>query len=166
MNRKGQMNGVGYILIVALTLIVGVVLFQVVAQEVGKSTNTVAIANDTLSGTVNGTIEYMTDYRALSGVVIYNATNSVIVPSSNYTVTNNVVYNGALAVSVEPLDTLDRKYLDFDWSISGTAQPLTYIPSSGGRAVAGLISIFFALAILVVALEPSLRNKFLEAIGR
>jgi len=164
MNKKGQ-EGVGMILIVAITLIVGLILFTAIAQEVGTSINTVEVANQSIATVVNDTAQYLTDYRAISGVVIFNETGDAIVPASNYTITNNVLNptTGALSVRIVPSTTPDYKSA---WKVSGTAQPLTYIPDAGGRALAGLIAIFFALGVLVVALTPSLRGGLMDLIGK
>jgi len=158
-NKKGQ---IGMIVMVALVAIVGAILLLASAQNVGESTNTISVANLSLGTASNDTTVYLTDYRAISDVVIYNT--SVIVPSTNYTVTNNVVYNGALAVSVLPNSGAAYGYTGYEWNISGTAQPTGYIDNAGGRAVAGLIIIFFALAIAVVTLVPTIRSKVFESL--
>ncbi len=157
MNKKGQL-GLSAILLVFITIIVGVILFQTIAQNVGSMTNTIEVANESLTTVVNGTPQYLTNYRALSSVVIYNETGDVIVGSGNYTIANNVVYNGALAVEITPDATAIWKSA---WQISGTAQPLTYVPDSGGRAMVSLIVIFFALAIAAASLYPVMNNKIL-----
>jgi len=164
MNNKGQ-EGWGMLVIVAITLIVGVILVQVVAQQIGSATDTNLIINRTLATTgLNGSAVYINDYRHLEDVVMTNATGATsakIITSGNYTVTNNVINptTGGLSVriniSVDP-ETVD----DVDWNMSATGQPLTYIDNSGGRALAGMIVIFFALGVLVVALYPTLRQKF------
>ena len=172
MDKKAQM-GIGDILMIAVIVIVGVVLFQVIAQEVGDSTNTVAVANTSLTTVVDDTAQYLTDYRALSGTVILNETNSTggteaipIIGSGNYTVTNNVIdpTTGALSVQVLP-GTVTAGYKSA-WQVSGTAEPVTYIGDGGARAVAGLIVIFFALAIAVVAISPTVRSGLAGMVGK
>jgi uncharacterized protein (UPF0333 family) len=176
MNKKGQVSqGLGIVILIAITLIVGVIFFQVIAQEVGSSTSTVELANHSLDVVVNGTAQYLTDYRALGSVVILNATNSTggsdgttpTIASGNYTVTNNVIHptTGDLCVRILPDGNPNSNYTSA-WQVSGTAQPLTYIADSGGRAVASLIVIFFALAVAVIALEPTLRSGVLGALGK
>lgn len=161
MNKKGQaLNG---ILLTFIGIVVGVILFTAVSQEVGNSTNTVAVANTTLATTVNGTAQYITGYKAISSVVVYNATGGTIA-SGNYTIENNVVYNGALAIKITP--TVNSAIYLSAWKVSGTAEPTGYISDSAARNVAGLIAIFFALAIAVVALTPTFQGKLLEAFGK
>ena len=165
MNNKGQI-GVGAILIVFISVIVGVILFTTIAQQVGTTTNTVTVSNLSIGDADNGTTLYITTYRAISSPVIVNSTNGAAVGAASYTLTNNVVHDGALSVSILPTAAPATGLEGYEWNISGTAQPLTYIPNSGGRALAGMITIFFALAIVVVALTPTLSSKLLDAIGR
>jgi hypothetical protein len=169
MNNRGEMNGIGITVVVAITLIVGLIFFQAIAQEVGKSTNTISLANQSLGVMTNGTTLYVTNCRALSGdAAIWNATNNVLIPSNNYTVTSNIVYNGALATSVTPNVSVVAGFAfnKGTATIDGTCQPLNYIADSGGRAMANLIVVMFALAVLVVALTPTLRNGIIDAFGQ
>ena len=160
------MAGLSVILVAFMAIIVGVVLFQTIAQEVGSSVNTVTVVNASLGTADNATTVYLTDYRSISDVVIYNESGKEIVPANNYTVTNNVLNDDEeLAISVLP-DGAWTEFQGYTWTISGTAQPVTYIASSGGRAMASLIVIFFALAIAVVALEPTLREGILSGFNR
>ena len=165
-DKKGQMD-ISTIMYTFIAVIVGLILFQVIAQSIGTTTNTITLVNDSYTASVDGGSFYITDYRALSNVVIYNETNgtvghSIIIPSTNYTINNNVVYEGALAVNISVDDAL---YESMAWKVSGTAQPLTYIANGGARSLVGIITIFFALAIAVVALYPIYGSKLLESFG-
>jgi hypothetical protein len=155
-NKKGQT--MGSIIMVAIAVIVGLICFQIIAQQVGSSTNTVAVANKTLGAASNSTTVYLTDYQALGGtIVVWNGTTSVV-PASNYTVTNNVVYNGVLAVSVLPKTPLSAGYQGYTWYISGTAEPAGYISDSSARSMVALITVFFAIGILAVAMLPAIKD--------
>ena len=167
MNKKGQVEaGLGMIIMVAITLIVGVIFFQAIAQEVGESTNTYDIVNVSLGTVTNGTTIYLTDYKALSSVSIDGncSGTSVTIASGNYTITDNVIdpTTGGLSVSILPAS----EYTGLTWCVNATAQPPTYISESGGRAVASLIAIFFALAVAVVALSPTMRSGVLDMMGK
>lgn len=167
MNKRGEIGMFGIILVTFMAIIVGVVLFQVIAQEVGSSVNTVPVVNVSLGDASNDTTVYLTDYRSISDVVIFNESADAIVPAGNYTVTNNVLNDDqALSISVLPTTGDYNGFDGFEWTISGTAQPVTYIANSGGRAMASLIVIFFALAIAVIALEPTLRSGVLNLMGK
>jgi len=168
-SKKGQTDiGIGTIMIVFIAVLVGIIFVQAIAQEVGSSINTVTVANDSLGTASNSTTVYLTSYRYISSVVITNESNGAVVPSTNYTVTNNVIdpTTGGLSVSVLPQSPASLGLSGWEWEISGTAQPVTYIAESGGRTMASLIVIMFALAIAVVALTPTLKSKILESMGR
>lgn len=170
MNKKGAqgMTGgmVGGLVLVALTLIVGVILLQASAQNVGQVRDLVTQGNATLGTMTNGTTIYITAYKSCSSFKIWNATEDVEIPSTNYTVTNNVIYNGQEAISVAPgVETLTYAYNKGTAKYQGICQPLTYDPTSGGRAVAFIIIIMFAVALAVVALSPTLRSGVMDALG-
>ncbi len=56
MNKKGQtQEHLGFILLAFITIIVGVVLFQVAAQQVVDVTNTVQTVNEYLGDDTKGT---------------------------------------------------------------------------------------------------------------
>ncbi|GAF93813.1 unnamed protein product, partial [marine sediment metagenome] len=100
-------------------------------------------------------------FKSISGVVIYNETgDDQLIGAANYTIVNNVLNPSTTELSVSILPDVDggETYKSV-WLISGTAQPLGYIAESGGRSIAGLIIIFAALAVMMVALIPSLRSK-------
>lgn len=163
MNNRGQIGGAGLLITLAITLIVGAIFLQASAQNVGSATDLGAITNLSIGTQTNGTAYYFTDYKELSDVEIYgNATSSganvTKLTSTNYTITNNVIYNGALAVKLEPNSAL---YTATSWNISATTTPLTYISDSGGRSTATLIIILSALALLAVAVGYGIRRDWL-----
>jgi len=159
-DKKAQIS-IATIMYIFIGVLVGLILLQAVAQSIGTTTNTIEVANESYTASVSGGSFYITNYRALSDVVIWNSTTQLI-PSTNYTVNNNVVYNGALAVNVSVDDAL---YESGAWKVSATAQPITYIANSGGRSMVQLITIFFALSIVGIALYPILSSKLLESMG-
>jgi len=151
MNKKGQMATVGLLISVAIIAIVGLILMQATAQSAGEVRNTYAVANTSFAA-ANNTLYTFTGYRALTGVVIYNNTADVVIGAGNYTVTNNVITNGALTTTVA-VNYSAAVYAGNGWNISGTAEPTTY-SDGASRAVAGLIVVFFALAISAIGLYP------------
>jgi hypothetical protein len=163
MNKNGQ---VGAIVLAFVGILVGVALFLTISQSIGVSTSTVDVANKSLGAiAVNGTAQYFTDYVNLDSIVIYNATGDALIPATNYSITNHFVYNGAEVVKIMPNYTASPiQNFSSIWKVSGTAEPQGYI-GGAGRTVALIIPIFFALAIAVVALEPTLRNGFKELVG-
>jgi protein-S-isoprenylcysteine O-methyltransferase Ste14 len=156
MKKKGQV-GIQVLIGVFIAILVGVIIFQASAQQVGDSVNLGSFTNTTVTLASDGDSIYLTNYRALSDITVANASSGAVVPATNYTITNNVIYNGALAVQITT--TSAGGYSSQPVNISATAQPLTYIDDSGGRAVANLIPIMFALLLVVVALYPTIKEK-------
>ena len=154
MNKKGAMTPLGMLIVVAITVIVGAVLFQVTAQEAGSVRNTYAIVNDSIVAT-NNTAIYL-PYKAISNPVIWNNTADTVILAGNYTITNGVVNDGAVTVMVQ-INFSSAVYAGDDWNISGTVQPTTY-GDGAARAMTNLIILFFALAIATVALYPFASN--------
>ena len=157
MNKKGQLE-MGGILVVFIVVLVGAILLVASAQQVGETTNTRFVTNATLesdNGTSSLEGKFVTDF------VAYNGSTAFLIGASNFTIVNNQVVDGeeTARVTVAVMDPL-LQVLDFN--VSYTYQPTTYIAGGGGRAIAGLIVLFFALTIAFVALEPTLRNKILD----
>ena len=167
MNRKGQgALGIGIIITVFITVIVGVILFQAIAQESGRSTSLTTVVEEDIGTITNGTAIYL-DYRFLSDIIMQNGTaGGVVVNAGNWTLTNNIINpsNGQLSVRIVP--EANTGYYGVNWFMNATAQPTTYIADSAERAIVGLIAIFFALAIAIVALEPTLRSGVLNMLGK
>lgn len=156
-------NQIGMLIMTAVALIVGLILLTASAQQIGTVTDTNVLSNQSLGTMTNGTSLYITNCRALSNAIIFNATGDKTIPSTNYTLTDNVVYNGALAVEVAPAIDAGGRTLGYDKgtaTIDGICQPTTYDTSSGGRALAGVIIIMFGIALAVVALYPTMRQQF------
>lgn len=164
MNNKAQINGLTVIIMMFITILVGVIFFQAIEQSVGESTNTADIANQTIS-VVNQTTTFL-NFRALNDVIVTNASSGEVIIAANYTVTNNVINPADGALSTSIIMTDEHVFITNSWNISGTAQPTTYVADSGARSMAQLIGIFFALAVLVAAIVPSIRNEFLDLVKR
>lgn len=164
MNKKGEL-GFGLILTVFIGILVGVIIFQAVAQNVGDATNTFDVANVSVSST-NGTtlanIVQFTNARQVSSVVVYNGSDDLIIGSGNYTIYNNQVINGELVSGINVSSDSAGGLQTQAWNVSYTAQPQGYIDDSGGRAVAAIIVLLTALGIAVIALVPSLRSEVMK----
>lgn len=163
MNRQGQM-GIGGIVMIFITILIGAIFLQVIAQSVGESVNTVDLANQTETLAANGASIYIDDWRAIIDPVILNATDNTTIAAGNYTVTNDVVNPTTGSLSVK-ITTDDAAYASSAVKISGTAQPTTYMADGGSRAMANLIVIMFALAVLVVVIGPAVSKEFIASLG-
>ena len=173
MNKRAEnQNMLGIILAIFIILMVGIALFTASAQQVGDVTNTIDVANESITS-VNGTTQALLTQlsgKSVTDVVVYNSTDDLIITSGNYSIENNVVINGVETATFNATVTEIVYQGDnppaTNWNVSYTYQPTTYISEGGGRAVAGIIVIFFALAIAIVVLVPTMRNKALEFIGK
>ena len=165
---EGNSQRIGLLVMTAVALILGAIILAASAQQVGNVTNTITLENQSLGTMTNGTDLYVTSCRALSDVKIWNATGDVeMSPSgtgtSNYTVTNNALdATGGLSVKITPNVTVTAgtAYNKGTATIDGVCQPTTYSDDSGARAIAGIIIIMFAIALAVVALYPTMRERF------
>jgi hypothetical protein len=154
---KGNLGQVGGLVMLAIALIVGAILLQGSAQNVSSVVNTNTIANQSLGVASNSTTVYLTNMKAISGVTVTNGTTGVTIGSGNYTITNNVVYNGALAVSVLPKSPADGGLTGYTWYINGVAEPTAYADSAG-RSLTNLIIILMALAMVAIAVGYAVKN--------
>ena len=152
---ESKTMGIGVLITLAIAIIVGAIILQASAQNIDEVVNTVSVANESMGVAVNGTVVYL-DYQSLSDVVIYNSTSSVVT-ASEYTVTNKVVNNGALTVSIEPASPAGSNVTGYEWFVSGTAEPTGY-GDSAGRAMANLVIIMMALALVVVVVGAAVKN--------
>jgi len=163
-SKQGQMNQVGILIAVAIVVIVGAILLQATAQSAGDVRNTVAITNQSFTAANNTAYYPLPGYKACNNVVIYNNTADVVIGAGNYTVTNNLVRDGALAVRVD-VNYSSAVYAGNGWNLSCTAQPSTY-GDSAGRAMAGLIIVFMALALLAAVMYPIYKGPLGDMLGR
>jgi len=164
MNKKGEL-GFGLILVVFIGILVGVILLQTIAQNVGDATNTFDVANVSVSST-NGTtlanIVQFTNARTVTDVVVYNGSDDLIIGSGNYTIYNEQVINGELVSGINVSADAAGGIQNQAWNVSYTAQPKGYINDGGGRAIAAIIVLLTALGVAVVALVPTLRSEVLK----
>lgn len=163
MNKQGQM-GIGMIVTIFITILIGAIFLQVIAQSVGESVNTVDLANQTETLAANGESIYIDEWKAISNPVILDASDNTTILAGNYTITNDVVNPTTGSLSIQ-ITTDDAEFASDAVKISGTVQPTTYISDGGSRAMANLIVIMFALAVLVVVIGPAVSKEFIASLG-
>ncbi|GAH44054.1 unnamed protein product [marine sediment metagenome] len=157
MNKKAEM-GVGMIIMIAITAIVGAILLVGSAQNLHPFRNTVDVANDSVSSANTATAVNLQG-QAASSMVVYNGTDDAIIPATNYTILNYQVVNGVLTATVNA--SAAPEYLPYAWNVSYTSEPDGYSTSAGARSMGQIILIFFGLGIAVVMLIPTTRNKII-----
>lgn len=163
MNKKGETNAVGWVFVVMIGVIVGVVLLQTISNQVANSTTVSSYTNVsyTSSVTPNGTVlvtgrdgSSLTSIKNASGVTLTN--NFTLVDSFDSS-GNQVVY----------LKTGDRAV---QWNKNGTVVYLTYtvnpdgyMSDGGSRTALGLVVLFSALGIAIYAFRS---EAIQELMGR
>ncbi len=161
MNKKAQVEGVlGAILVMFIGVLVGLILFQAVAQETGRSLNTL-VFNDSSDGSTttlgaNGTRLDLTGQDLLSTPVVTNITSGIVVQAGNYTI--DEVVSTSTGVKTISYLVLTPEYASQEVNITYTYGPDGYIDNAAARSIVPLITIFFALAIAVIALSPTMRG--------
>jgi hypothetical protein len=174
MNKQGQMT-LGVMLTMVIAVLVAVTIFSsAIIPQIGESTTTATIVNQTLDTETDG--YEILNGRAVNQVLyVYNATGvlnasgcspaaplttSCFLTAGNYTILSNQLNptTGVLEARYQP--NANGFNATAGVNITYVTQPLSYVPDSGARAITGLIAVFAALAIAVVALLPVMRNKF------
>lgn len=166
MDKKGQLN-LGIILTAFIILIVGLALFLAIAQTVGESTNTLTY-NSTALGTAGritfpaagASIDLTGQELESTPTVVFS--NGTLCGADNYTITEGI--SNTTGVKTILFTTLDNAGAIAN--VSYVYGPDGYIESGASRSIAGLIAIFFALAIAVIALEPTMRSGVLNMMGK
>lgn len=163
MQKKGQVN-VGAVIIAAVIVIVGLVLLQASAGFIGTASNQVTATNVTYTSAANGLSIDLDGQELFGTVTIVNASNVSQNWASNFTVAEGV--SPRTGVKRILLTTGNTTVANRSVNVSYTYGSEGYIDDAGGRAIAGIIVLLFGLAISISVLSPTLREKFLESIGR
>lgn len=159
-------NGFAFIVMAAVGILIGLAFLPSISPEIGKMTRTFDSVNVTMTlPAASSTSELtMCGQRAAGTVQIVNASNGVVVPTNNYTVSQSAGTDGYLAAKI----TTSANSWFASKSVNVTCygyEPKGYVSESGSRALVGLIAIAFALLILVAAI-PNLRNGLMDMIKK
>ena len=160
MNNKAQT--IGSFLMVFITVIVGIALMIAVASDYGRATTTGTINYTVTAPATNGVLN-LVGQELLNTPVVQNASGGDVWNTANYTIAEGVsTTTGTKRIIFTTLvDGIQGASINVTYNYG----PEGYIVSSGARSVASLILIFMAVAIAMVALEPTLRNNALGLIG-
>jgi len=167
MNKNGEINVIGVILIAFIGLIVGIILFQATAdgveQATRSNTGTIAARNVTIPAGVIGTVTEVTGQELVDTLTAIQQGTAIVVPEANYTLYEcKKTSDGNKGICYANVLTSNNTGVN----VSYTYYPTGYIDNAGGRGMASLIPIFAALAIAIIALGPVLKSGVLEGIGK
>lgn len=170
MNKQGQVNlSMGLLISAMVAIIVGAVLMTTVATYVGQTTSTFT-NNDTADGTATtapaaGATSDLTGMELIGTPTVINATNATdTIATDNWTIDEGVSTTTSLKTIRLTMDSAST-YGGEDLNITYTYGTDGYIESSGARGIVGIILIFMAVGIAVIALVPVLRNKMIDLAG-
>lgn len=177
MNKKAQtQEGIGMFIMVFVTVVVGLILFQIIAQDVGLASTSITTNNYSIEAADMPALDAAIDLNGqdlLSTPVVLNGTTGETIATGNYTIGERVSPTTGVKTIYFQLDdaqntgaNLTANGGDYINITTYTYGPDGYINSASGRSVASLIIIFFALAIVVIVLTPNLRGKLADSIGR
>lgn len=150
-------NKLGMAIMIFIAVLVGLILLQASAVSVGEVTNTISVVNQSITTAANG-LAVNLQGREVSDVIIRNS--SVLFNTVNYSTLNNRIVNGAFGTA--QLQTDNAFMASQSVNASYTYEPFGYIDDSGGRSVASLILIFFALIILIVSILPAIKERWFD----
>lgn len=170
MDRKGQVEmgiGIGSFLLVFITIIVGVTLFLASTQIVEGIRNTYSYnssAGVDAAYTVPAdgiTIDLYGQELIGTPLAINNTDgDDGLIGVGNYTIDEGISATSGLKTI--RYTAIGSEFDGSDLNLSYDYGPDGYLDDSGARSVAGLIAIFAALAVAIVALTPTLRSGIIQ----
>jgi len=170
MNNKAQTAaGVGVFITLFITIIVGVILLIAVAQSIGETldTSTQNSSTNGLTYTVpaDGITIDLVGQELLSTPVVHNGTaDSVqVISVGNYTIDEGV--STSTGVKTIRYTAVGSEFDGHTMNVSYNYGADGYVENSGARGMIGMIVVFFALAIALIALEPTLRSGIIDKMG-
>ena len=168
MDKKGQMS-FGIFISIFIGVIIGLLLLQAsavyVEQGTRSSTGVATITAKQYAAPGSGTVRVLDGQELVELTSVTNATGDDIA-AANYTVAECVRPTDGLKGICYTSTGVGEPPANGAVNITYTYYPEGYIDSSGGRSIASLIIIFFALAIAAIALVPSIRSGVMDMLSR
>jgi len=174
MNKRGEMKaglGIGLLIMTAITVIVGLILMQGSATNVGQTSTTYTFEQDD-GGNFNitigaaGAIQDLVGQDLIGTATVVNASGDAVDCSANFTVSEGV----STTTGVKTIIGTTAPTGSVSWcaimNVTYTYGPDGYINDAASRTVTTLILLFMALSIAVIALIPVTRDKLFDIIGR
>ena len=162
MNKQGQL-GIGTFLMTFIAIITCLALLNGgIYSNIGTMTDKVVKTNQTFTFPTNTTTITLLG-QAVESVTVVNGSNGVAINSGNYTITNRVVSNGQLIATLGGTSSIPNSvFAGQQVNITYTYEPFGYATDAGSRSMIDLIAIFAALAVVVIAMMPILREKIFD----
>lgn len=166
MDKRGEKVGLGLgtFLSLFIAVLVGLVLIPAVGVFTGQATNTNTNSNETITAPdVNVTID-ITGQSLLNTAIVFNGSSQVQLASSDFRIDEGVSTNtGLLSIQYTSLSApfANRTVnLTYDFGADG------FVDNAGARSLVGLIILFMALSIAIIALSPIMKNGLFDLVGK
>jgi len=163
MDKKAQVN-IGWLVVAFIAVSIGLALFvSNIAPDIGRMTKTFTTTNQagfTFPASTSAVELTPCGQKALT-ISLTNYTDGYAISSGNYTTSQAAGSDGYLSAFIK---NVSGQFSGKQVNVTCTYEPRGYIDSGASRSVVALISILFALMIMVSVI-PDLRNGLLEAIG-
>ena len=159
MKSKKAELGVGVIVVAAIAIIVGLILFQAAASNVEQATQTVTgvstLSQGQYTGVLNTPVE-LVGQELISVIAVTNRSSGAAIAAANYTIYECVRNSDNLKGICYKALGAGLPSASAPVNISYTYYPNGYIDDAGSRSIAGIIILLAAIAIALV-LIPYLR---------
>jgi len=154
MNKKGQVS-IGFLIVAAIAVIIGLVLLSPIASNVDQTTRTVsgttAVENQTITAPASGSIVESSGQELVGIPKVYNESGaSLVITSPNYTISECVKTSDSLKGIC--YKALTAEYEGKNINVSYTYYPAGYADDAGSRSIAGIIVLLAAIGIAVVCI--------------
>jgi hypothetical protein len=162
MDKKGEVS-LALMFTVFIGVLVGLLLFLPVAQNIGTTTQTVNAVNSTVAAPAAGVTIAITGQELIDTPEVYNASGGELINSANYTIDEGVI---AGIKTVRYTTAASSEYASQNVNVTYEYGPDGYAEDAGTRSIINLIAVFMALMILAVAMSPIGQSKLMEMMGK
>jgi len=150
MDKKGEVNNLGYFVMVLVGVIVAIALFSGTFDSVGKMTNIYSITNETITTAAVNSSTTLTGRSNTTAITVVNASDGTDW-SENFTVTTT---NSAGALAILLTTSQDAGEVGQNLTsanVSYSYKPDGYNDDTASRSMVTLILILSALGIALIA---------------
>jgi hypothetical protein len=134
-------NLMGVLIIFFITVIIGLVMFQVTADNVATISSTPTVVNESVASVYLGIPETLANDDLVSFSALYNTTGELI-PATNYTVN---LATGVLTLTSNAI-AVNNTALKANYVYYAN----TYVKDNTSRSLVALITTLFAIGLLLV----------------
>lgn len=153
MNRKGE--GVAGLILTAVGLIICILLLSASAANLDKTSAQVKVVNATYEVPTAGTYTELSGQQEVIGTYnIRNATNANIL-TTNMTLESVIGSNGQKTLVFY---NHESKWEGINVNLTYTYGAIGYMPDAGSRGVTAVIIVLSAVALVVFAIQPAVRD--------